>query len=273
VPPPGPGGVGVAVATGAEEPPETTANSGSTSAEPCLRMIYAVTPRELPRLVAFAPLVAACLALVPSAPSGQARTISGKRTVERIAQERQLCVERWNATKMRWGGRNTIAIVRAWPCRLRLAYSFGNEPPRRRNHFRCRMNRFGADRCDSHAQGPGYDPGGWNATLRSYVMGLNHPPKHRLPFKPPPWALRYEIENGFIIPFAPDRRLRQGLHMFGHASGGCLGYHLGASYRTPRRCFGNDHFIRDPQQESGSSSTRRSSVPKRLVRQGSSGSG
>jgi hypothetical protein len=161
---------------------------------------------------------------------------------EQDAQQRQLCVDRWNSTKMHWGYANTVAIVAASPCRVTLAY----RPDDRLHHFACHVNRFGAYRCPSHAQGPGYDSGTWNARVRRHLLRLTQPPKVRLRFKPPAWATRYEVWNGYIIPFDRNGGRRSGLRTVAAASGSCLGPSASQPYKTGHRCFGYDNFIRDP---------------------------
>lgn len=162
------------------------------------------------------------------------------------AQQLQLCVDRWNATNMRWGRPNTVAIVKSAPCRITLAYAPGDGSIDRKNHFACQVNRFGAYQCDSHAQGPGYDPGGWNSTLRAYKLRLVQPPPVRLRFTPQPWMTRYELLNGYIIPYRPNGQLRAGIRTHGNVTGACIPPSGAFNYKTTQRCFGDDDYIRDP---------------------------
>jgi hypothetical protein len=161
------------------------------------------------------------------------------------AQQRQLCVDRWNALNMRWGRANTVAVVRAAPCRVTLAYAYAGGVDRK-NNFACVLNRFGAYACPGHAQGPGHDVGGWNATLRGYVLRLTDAPVHRVPSSPPPWLKRYEVTNGYLIPF--DRRGARvaGIRVVAAVTGNCLPQIGKATFRSSLRCFGDDSFIRDP---------------------------
>jgi hypothetical protein len=161
------------------------------------------------------------------------------------AQQRQLCVDRWNALNMRWGGANTIAVVLAAPCRVTLAWAYAGAVNRKYN-FACVVNRFGAYACPSHAQGPGYDVGGWNATLRGYVLRLNHPPPLRLRLSLPGWARRYELTNGFIIPFDGRGAAVGGIRIRAAVTGNCLAAFGRVTFRSGLRCFGDDNYIRDP---------------------------
>ena len=164
-------------------------------------------------------------------------------TPERAAQERQLCVDLWNATTMRRVyGRDTIAIVSARPCRVTVA--IGTDADGRLHKFRCVLNRFGAYACPPYAQERTPDPGTWNARTSSGVLRLDVPPAQKLRFRPPVWATRYEVVDGYIVPFGPKGSRREGVRIVGHARGSCL-WHRGNAVTTAR-CGGRDNWIRDP---------------------------
>ena len=186
-------------------------------------------------------VVAAALVLLGLAGIGPIRACSP--SAERAAQDRQLCVDLWNGTKMRRVAWDTIAFVSSSPCRVTLAIE--PAPERRRFQLRCALNRFGAYSCPSHAQEPFPEPG-WNARTRRGVLVLDHPPKRRLPLEPPAWARRYELLNGYILPFDRFGDRRPGVRIVGHATGSCLSLPERGDYKTTRRCAGRDNWIRDP---------------------------
>jgi hypothetical protein len=118
----------------------------------------------------------------------------------------QACVDRWNW--MHYGGwfvpsaevPSEPARVRAHPCRIEIAYRLPRSDPSFRyllgSYFPCRLNRFGAYVCASHA----WDTAGrrplhhLNARFfpkRNGRIVLDQPPERRLATPKPEWVRRY----------------------------------------------------------------------------------
>jgi hypothetical protein len=185
----------------------------------------------------------ACAALL--ATIGAAFTVGGAAARgDSELQQRQLCVDRWSALNMRWGEANTIAVVRAMPCRVTLAYAF----PGRRSQAQLRVRRQPIRRLfvSQPRTGAGLRRRRLERDLRGYVLRSEHPPARRLPFTPPSWVKRHEVTNGYIIPF--DRRGAQvaGIRVVAAVTGSCLKQGGRLTFRSGLRCFGDDDYIRDP---------------------------
>jgi hypothetical protein len=203
--------------------------------------------------------VAFGLALV-MASLGDARLVQ----VDRPGESLQRCADRWN--QMRMDARPTIAIVSArGRCSVTLAYGFPisyretstctmpykvvSGPPLMcrtlKYAFYCRVNKYGAYACTTHATEPRHGAlRGWNATLSGGTLALDHPPRHHPSTPLPSWAAQYPYANGFIHPWDRNGHLRSGLKLEDHYRGTCSGAsHVSGASRVaardaPLRCYG-----------------------------------
>lgn len=179
--------------------------------------------------------------------SAAASTSSSTVDPERVAQARQVCVDRWNHTNMRWS-RSASAIVKSGPCRVTIAYYSSYEGKEDRSlGFECRLNTYGAYTCPYRADvGAGVsNPGakgpnlvGWNARLRqSGRLVLDRAPRNPRRTSPPWWAVRYPVIGGLIVPFDHAGRLRSGLKLTGPARRDiCRAQPLWATANGPLEC-------------------------------------
>jgi hypothetical protein len=135
------------------------------------------------------------------------------------------------------------AKVDANPCRVEIAYRLPRSDPAARAalgfFFPCRLNRFGAYVCASHADGAWDDPPrrGYNARfwIRRGILRLDRPPARRPVVRKLEWVRRYPVDHGYIVPFDGRGRLREGLELRGPGRETCATF---ASIRQPTTLLG-----------------------------------
>ena len=161
------------------------------------------------------------------------------------AQQLRRCVDRWNQGGMHWGP--SIVFVEASPtCSVTIAYTYTFSPAggckpaaRYRDHpdfcldrrfsFICRLNRFEAYECPTHANGLRLPR--QNAKLNGHGrITLNHPLTGTHPTRLLPWQRRYTYHDDYIYPWTTAGKLRDGLTLHGNEHGHCESW-LGAGYR------------------------------------------
>jgi hypothetical protein len=211
------------------------------------------------------------------------RSDENLRLLKARGQE-QWCAQRWNQMRMNWSptiahvsGKSGCSIVLAYSLRLDQA-ACGSKSTLagapgwcvdRRSGFICRIDKFGAYGCATHASP--IKVRRWNAAVTARRLTLNHPPLSPVTTPRPRWTVSYPYRDGFIHPWSTTGRLRKGLTLKGaqHAdcssssektsAGGALRCLVSASDRLYDPCFpairtrpivacseapGSKHFIR-----------------------------